>query len=130
MNPINTIIAATVFAGILSASAAAQAGNASAPLAMKPLHGISFDIGTKRAVSYFLSQSGQCKLTLVVAEAMKGDEVPIDTPVRFEVAIDGGKYARFDAAEGKSLQFDCAPGTQAMNVTEVKQVAFSTSADR
>jgi hypothetical protein len=126
-------IAAAVLAGILSlaAAGASEAADASSPLTMKPRHGISFDIGTKRAVSYFLSESGRCKLTLVVAEAIKGDELPTDTPVRFDVAIDAGKGARLDTAEGKSLQFTCAIGTQAMNVTEVEQVAgYSAAASR
>jgi hypothetical protein len=30
------------------------------PLTMKPLQGVGFDIGTKRAVSYFLSEGGAC----------------------------------------------------------------------
>ena len=38
------------------------------PLIMKPLQGVSFDIGTKRAVSYFLSDNDACKLTLTLAE--------------------------------------------------------------
>jgi hypothetical protein len=97
---------------------------------MKPLHGISFDIGTKRAVSYFLSESGRCKLTVVIADAIKGDELPTDTPVRFDVAIDAGKGARLDTAEGKSLQFACAHGTQAMNVTEVTQVAVYSATSK
>jgi hypothetical protein len=123
---------AAALAGILSltAAGAAQAEDASSPLTMKPRHGISFDIGTKRAVSYFLSESGRCKLTLVVAEAIKGDELPTDTPVRFDVAIDAGKGARLDTAEGKSLQFTCVNGTQAMNVSEVEQFAAFAPASR
>jgi hypothetical protein len=133
MNSMKKIIAATVLAGILSVNGvpASQAGDASSARTMKPLQGISFDIGTKRAVSYFLSESGQCKLTLVVADQMKGDELPTDTPVRFDVAIDAGKDARFDTAEGKSLAFACASGTQAVLVTEVEQVAiYSASANK
>jgi hypothetical protein len=42
---------------------------------MKPLQGVSFDIGTKRAVSYFLSDGDTCKLTLMLAEVVYGDEV-------------------------------------------------------
>ena len=123
MNSTKNIIFATVTAGILAFGGTAQAGDASSPLAMKPLHGISFDIGTKHAVSYFLSESGQCKLTLIVADAMTGDELPTDTPVRFEAAIEAGKGAYFDTAEGKALHFACAASALAMDVREVKQVA-------
>ncbi len=125
MNSMTKIILATVATGILTLGGAgvSQAGDASSPLTMKPLHGISFDIGAKRAVSYFLSESGRCKLTLIIADAMKGDELPTDTPVRFEAAIDAGKGAQFDTSEGNALQFGCAATAQTMNVTEVTQVA-------
>jgi hypothetical protein len=129
MNSMKKILAATVLAGILSANGvpASQAGEASSVRTMKPLQGVSFDIGTKHGVGYFLGESGQCKLTLVVADKMKGDELPSDTPVRFDAAIDAGTEARFDTAEGMSLQFACAAGTQAMLVTEIKQVATYTA---
>jgi hypothetical protein len=44
-----TAVFVIAFVGI---SATASLGMA--PLTMKPLQGVSFDIGTKRAVSYFL----------------------------------------------------------------------------
>jgi hypothetical protein len=126
MNPIKNIIVATA----LSALSVGCLGAAHAAETVKPLQGVSFDIGTKHAVSYFLSESGQCRLTVLIADAMKGDEVPTDAPVRFDVAVDGGKDARLDTAEGKSLQFTCAPDSQAMIVDEIEQVAtYSVSAE-
>jgi hypothetical protein len=123
MNSIKSIIAATTLAGILSVNAvpASQAGDTG--WTMKPLSGVSFDVGTKHAVGYFLSESGRCMLTVVVADQMRGDDVPTDTPIRFHVAIDAGKNARFDTAEGKSLQFACGPQTEVVLVNEIKQVA-------
>jgi hypothetical protein len=38
------------------------------------LQGASFDIGTKRAVSYFLSDDEECKLTLMLAELVNDVE--------------------------------------------------------
>jgi len=129
MRSTKNIIAATMLAGLLSMNggSASQAADIASGLTMKPLGGISFDIGTKRAVSYFLSESGRCKLTLLVADAIKGDVLPTDTPIRFDVAIDAGTDARFDTAEGKSLRFACAQGTQTMLVSEVKQVAVHSA---
>ena len=131
MNSMKIIIAATALAGILSVNGVPESQAGDSSWTMKPRGGVSFDIGAKHAVSFFLSEGGRCMLTLVVADQMRGDEVPTDTPVRFEVAIDAGKEARFDTAEGKSLQFACAAGTQAMRVTEIKQVAtYSAKADK
>ena len=130
MNLAKNIIIATALSGILSVNTAGavQAADASSVLTMKPLHGISFDVGTKRAVSYFLSYNGICHLTLIVAEAFDGYEVPADTPARYEVSIDPGKTARIDAAEGKSLEFACQASAQAMSLTTVSQFAVNSPA--
>jgi hypothetical protein len=130
MNSIKNIVTKTILAGLMSITAAgvSQAGAPALKWTMKPLAALSFDIGTKHAVSYFLSEAGQCKLTVVIANAMQGDVVPTDVPVRFDVAVDAGKDARLDTAEGKRLQFACAPGSQAMIVNEVEQVATYSAA--
>ena len=116
------ILTALAIAGLGLTGSAASAGSSPA-LTMKPVHGISFDVGSKRAVSYFQNDRGLCNLTLMVTEAMNGDEEPSDTAARFEVKIDAGKTARFDTAEGKSLEFACTADAQAMSVKAVDKVA-------
>ena len=88
----------------------AQAADPASPLTMKPLQGVSFDIGTKRAVSYFLSDGNSCKLTLMLAEVVHGDEVNGPTTTRVTVAIEAGKAAHLDTVEGKTLEFKCQGG--------------------
>jgi hypothetical protein len=132
MNAIKTRILATATSALLAIGTAgvSEAGDISHALTMKPLHGVSFDVGSKRAISYFLSESGQCRLTLIVAERMKDDAPPKDTPVRFEASIHAGNKTRFDTPEGKGLQFECKPGSRAMSVIEVDQVAGYSVADK
>jgi hypothetical protein len=74
-------------------------------------------------VSYFRNEDGRCKLTFMVAEAFNGEDVPNDTPVRFEVAIDPAKSALFDTAAGKGLEFTCLPNAVAMSIKPVDQIA-------
>src|SRR3972149_10726718 len=100
------ILTAFAIAGLGLAGTAASADSSDA-LTMKPVHGISFDVGSKRAGSYFQNDRGLCNLTLMVAEAMNGDEVPGDTAARFEVKIDAGKTARLGEAEGEAIDFAC-----------------------
>jgi hypothetical protein len=129
MNSMKAMIAATVLTGFaVTGATLAKAEDRALVLTMKPLHATSFDVGRKHAISYFLSENGQCKLTLVIADAMQGDAIPTDTPVRFDVAINADKDARFDTAEGKSLQFGCAHTSQTMTVGEASQVAAATPA--
>ena len=96
MNSMKATIAATVLAGFAVTGATLTKAEDGPPLlTMKPLHAVSFDVGRKHAVSFFLSEKGQCKLTMVVADAMQGDVSPIDTPVRFDVAINDNDGTSF-----------------------------------
>ena len=60
--------AATLAGFVLAASSHSKAASTDYTLTMKPLHGISFDVGTKRAASYFLSADGRCRLVLTLAD--------------------------------------------------------------
>jgi hypothetical protein len=111
---------------------AVQAGDSSQVWKpMKPLYAVSFDVGRKHVLSYFLSKKGQCDLTTLVTdrpnEAAEGDEIPELTTARFRATIDGGKTAHVDTAEGKSLEYVCATGAQAMSVRQVNQVAVASA---
>jgi len=70
-------VLAIAFTGVsaMAGYAMTRAADPASPLTMKPLQGVSFDIGTKRAVSYFLSDNDACKLTLTLAEVVQDDEV-------------------------------------------------------
>ncbi len=81
-------------------------------------------------LSYFLSKKGLCDLSIFVTdrrgEAAEGGEIPTPTTDRFKAPIRGGKSARFDPAEGKSLECVCASDAQAMSVRQVNQVAAAS----
>jgi hypothetical protein len=91
---------------------------------MKPLQGVSFDIGTKRAVSYFLSDGNSCELTLMLAEVVHGDEVNGLTATRATVPIEAGKAAHLDTVEGKTLEFRCQGRAQVMSVEASNQATY------
>jgi hypothetical protein len=101
----------------------AQAADPASPLTMKPQQGVSFDIGTKRAVSYFLVDGNSCKLTLMLAEVVHGDEVSGLT-TRVTVAIEAGKAAHLDTVEGKTLEFKCLGEAHVMSVEASNQATY------
>lgn len=71
-------------------------------------HGISFDLGGKHAVGYFLSNSEACELTVVLADT-NGGETAADSPgTRFGVPVQAGTSLRIDAAASKSVEFTCS----------------------
>jgi hypothetical protein len=124
-------IVATAFSGALclATNTGLSAAESWSPVTMKPLMAVSLDAGTKHVVSYFLSADGQCKLTLMIAENA-GDEkdLPPAQASRVLVAVDAGRTARFDAAEGRSLQFACKAGARAMTASAVDRVALYPAA--
>ena len=124
MNSLKKIIAGTGFAAVLSLSTAA-ATQAADVMTMKPLQALSFDVTTKHAVAYFLSDNGACKLVLTVGEAANPDESKF-VATRFEDAIAAGTTTRFDVTTNKSLDFACLADAQSMSVTGLEQVASSS----
>ncbi len=133
MNLAKNIIVATALAGVLVLAdhGAVQAGDGPRVWrTMKPLYAISFDVGRKHVLSYFLSKNGLCDLTLVVTDrpdgALEGNQIRPLTTTRFTAEIDGGKTARMDTVEGKALEYTCAKDAQAMMVRKVNQVAIAS----
>lgn len=105
---------------VLAVDAPATAGER---LTMKPKAGISFDVGTKRAVGYYLAEGGICNLTVLMADTGLNDEVK-GAATRVSVPVIPKKAARIDTAEGKTLEFSCAPSAQAMTVNVLEKVAL------
>jgi hypothetical protein len=132
MNFAKKIFIATALTGFLAMAnlGAVQAGDTS-PVAsqMKHLQAVSFDVGRKHVLSYFLSKNGLCDLTVLVTdrpdEASSGDEIPALNTARFKATIGGGTTLQYDTAEGRSLEYACATNAQALSVREVNQVAVA-----
>jgi hypothetical protein len=112
MTSIKTIIAAVVVSAALSLCTAAQASET-----VKPLQGVSFHVGTKHAVGYFVSDSSSCKLVLTLADDANF------APTRVETAIAAGMSTSYQLAEGKSLEFACQADGQAMKINALETFA-------
>jgi hypothetical protein len=130
MTSIHRTATAAAFAGVLALAGfgSLQAAELSPLLTtLKPMSGqgtesggqpfmLNLHVGSKHTVGYFQNDNGQCALTLMVADAFNGEDVPNLSTVRFEVAIDPAKSARFDTADGRSLEFTCEAGAQELTV--------------
>jgi len=134
MNLAKNIIVATALTGVLAMAdlGTVKAGDSS-PVwrPMKPLYAVSFDVGRKHVLSYFQSKNGRCDLTMIVSDRVgappRSNELPTLETVRFEAVIEAGKTARFDTAEGNSLEYACPMGAQMMTVRGLNQVALSAA---
>ena len=115
---------ATGYIAARAADSVAARATESNVAVMAPVKGVSFDVGSKRAVTYYKPAGGICNLTLLLAERA-GDDFVAGTASRVTAPVLPGKSARIDTAEGKSLEFGCKVGAQAMTVKTLDQVAWS-----
>ena len=93
--------------------------NASAPARQSLL---DLTLGAKQVMGYFNNEKGQCKVTIMVADAFDDARVADFPAVRFEVALEVGAKALMDTAAGRSLEFTCGEGAREMMV-EAKAAA-------
>ena len=123
--PSKTAVALSAVAAICVAQAAipARGEDGTAGRTLKPLTGISFGVGSKRVVGYFVGDAQGCNLTLMMGDSMEGDEVPTSTPTRILQTIAPTDKARVDTTEGESLEFSCKAGATAMTVRMLRNVA-------
>lgn len=138
MNLSTKFIAGTALTGVLAMAypGAIQAEDLSpGSKAMKPLYAVSFDVGRKHVLSYFLKKGGQCDLTMMVTDRPDetpwwSNDIPTLSTAQFKAQITGGETALFGfgATEGRALEYACATGAQAMSVRQVYAVASSSPA--
>jgi hypothetical protein len=121
------VTTALIALGAGSGHGTLRAQEATQQLALKPILGanapvparqslLDLTLGAKQVMGYFNNEKGQCKVTIMVADAFDGVEVPHSPAVRFEVALVAGAKALMDTATGRSLEFTCGEGAREMAV--------------
>jgi len=118
-----SIFAMTALASIT----AVHADGLPVPVKMKPNHGVSFDVGAKHAVAYFLSESGTCQLVLTLADEPNWDGVQSFTATRFEAAVPAFRETQYRSTEGKVIEFECHADAKMMSVKTVDEIADKTT---
>jgi hypothetical protein len=108
----------------LATSMGLSAAASRSPTTMKPLMATSLDVGSKHVVSYFLNADGQCKLTLMIADAARDENSePSAQILRLRLMVEPGRAALVDTTDGRLVQFACERDAQAMNATLPDQIA-------
>lgn len=118
-----TLLTATVLG---SATGFAYAGDGQAGKSMKPLQGVLFAAGQKRAVGYFYNEGHHCKLVVTVAQTPSENGEAFDV-LRHERNVEAGRSDQFNLSEGQVLDFACASDAQTMLVKSVENVASRTA---
>lgn len=92
---------------------------------VKPLQVINLDVGVKRAIGYYLANSGNCDLTVLLADGVNEGHGSAPSASRVSVKVSGGTSAQVDTIDGSAMSFTCAAGANDMTVRVFERVAFS-----
>lgn len=119
---------AAILAGVAAFdTGSGHAGEFSSASIVRPMAGLSFVIGSKQAVGYYLPQRGGCDLMLIIGEASE-TATQSDTPARFSTFVAAGRTARMDTADGPSVEFFCSTGTSFLTTRLIERVAYQSPA--
>ena len=130
MKTLKSIGATLAVVGATIAATAAFAGqSASSAKVLKPLKAVSYDIGSKRAVTYYEAAAGACKVTVLVADRYDDSSTEFPSAVRFKTLVAAGTSDRVDSIDGPSLSFACAPGANTMMVQTIERLAYAKTAN-
>jgi len=118
------IFAVVASLSLVASAAIARADESGVTVAMKPMQAVSFDLGSRHVVSYFVSREGRCDLTVLTAARFEANATAAPGDVqRLRLRVDSSSSALLDAPEGESLQFACTPDALALTLTRVDRVA-------
>lgn len=79
-------------------------------------HALTYVLGSKRAIGYFTPVSGECRVTLMIAEAVDPDVASTVTAARVTMTIRPGQSAAVSSVEAESITLTCGTDAQTMQV--------------
>jgi hypothetical protein len=109
--------------GLAHGALPATAGGSGARLA--PAQGHSLDIGSKRAIAYFVPENGACSVTVMLGDDATDKDPVMQVPTRVNMIIGSGTSSRIDAADGPSLDMACSKGAQSLSLQKVERTAYT-----
>ena len=109
----------------LALSGGLEAAELDTTLRALPMHAVTFDIGSKHAISYFLVNDGNCDLTVWLTDISLDDKSTPATATRMVLSVAPGRTMQVGSAEGMAAEFACAANAESMSVRTLTEVAYS-----
>ena len=88
----------------------------SGPSVFHATEAMTYLIGSKRAIGYFLNKDGACQLTLMIAEAVDPDLAQPPSAARMTVSMMPGQSMALGSAEGESMVATCGADGQTIEI--------------
>jgi hypothetical protein len=118
------VLPAVALAGLFAAALAgfAPAGattDAKLTKSFGALESMSYLLGSKRAIGYFIHANGKCQVTLMIAEAVDPGAAPAPSAVKLTAAMVPGQKADLMSEEGESIALTCGTAARTVEVTRI-----------
>lgn len=113
-------------AGALYLTSGVTAGEASHDgIRLKERAGAVLDVGTKRAVAYYLKDATTCQVSVIVSETYP-EQIPYNlASVRFSTSLPGGTSTQIATSDGSGLRLSCATGAKSLAVENSEMIAWA-----
>ena len=105
--------------GCLAATLAVDAAAAHRNLVtetFRSAQAISYQLGSKRAIGYFVRQDGACQVTLMIAEAIDPYVAQPTSAARLSLSMMPGQSAALASEEGETLELTCGSAAETVLV--------------
>jgi hypothetical protein len=84
------------------------------PQTFKPSEGMIQDLGSKRAIGFFLKVAGTCQMTLMIAEPVSDGLPAFSASMSFDMIP--GQSVALGSAEGETLVATCGAGAETVEI--------------
>jgi hypothetical protein len=108
-------ISAILASAVVLAIAGSASARVSGPQTFKPAEGMIQDLGSKRAIGFFLKVAGTCQMTLMIAEPVSDGAQPAPSASMSFDMIPGQSVA-LGSAEGETLVATCGAGAETVEI--------------
>lgn len=89
--------------------------------------GAVIDVGTKRAVAYYVKDANACQVNVIMTEAY-ADQIPFNLPsVRYSSSLPAGTSTQIATSDGATLALSCASGAKALTIENRDSVAWAAT---
>lgn len=119
ISPIKATAASAAFALCLAASGATQAKGPHRPTTTtyKANYALTYELGSKRAIGYFTRANGECRVTLMIAEAIDPDVAMPPSAARLTMSMRPGQSAGLGSVESEQITLTCGADAETMQVS-------------
>ena len=108
------------------AAVTAGEGN-SEGLRLRERAGALIEVGTKRAVAYYVKDANACQVNVIMTEAY-ADQIPFSIPsVRYSSSLPGGTSTQIATSDGATLALTCASGAKTLSIESRDSVAWAAT---